>query len=300
MNIRRDNRGQIPLKKPRKGLKLKEKFFVIERPSSLDDIYLFRYAGTFFGQWHIEGCFLLVDNIFLDTGNPNFDPKPFSRFVKTLDRARDWTILNTHMHEDHCGKNRLLQKKLNCRIYSPEIVSNFGFVSPLMDLVWGRPRMFTAAPLDRDVYETDRGRIIEVIPTPGHSPNHTAYRIMPDDIVYSGDAIPVPRRKRYVTMGEDYISELESLHKLLDYAERGSQFISAHHGIVEDSISLIDERITGMTDVVKQVKEQAASGISDPVKICRHVFGAPEFMYRHFGTSLRCREDWTVESIIQK
>lgn len=286
--------------KPGKGLKLKERFFTIEKPGVLNDIFLFRYAGTFFGLWHIDGFFLLVDNVFLDTGNPNCSTRRFTDFLKTLESDRSWIVLNTHMHEDHCGKNSLVQNVLGAEIYSPENVVDFSFVSPLMDYVWGRPRMFNYKPLDKTVYETDRGRTIEVIPTPGHSPSHVAYRILPDDVIYSGDAIPVPGRKRYITLGEDYIAEMESLKVLLPYAERGTRFVSAHHGIVKDPVSLISQRIAGMSDVAGSVLQYASEGITDVKEIGRRVFGEQEFMYRTLGTQIRCREDWTIKSILNR
>ncbi|HOP61912.1 MAG TPA: MBL fold metallo-hydrolase [Spirochaetota bacterium] len=285
--------------KPRKGLKLKERYFSIETPPELNNITLFRYAGTFFGLWNIDGCFILVDNIFIDSGNPNYSRKDMLEYVRTLDKNRDWIILNTHMHEDHVGGNRLIQNELGAEIYSPESVEDFSFVSLMMDLFWGRPEMFTYKMLDRNVFTTDMGRTIEVIPAPGHSPNHTVYRIMPDNIIYSGDAIPVPSRKRYVTLGENYMSELDSLKKLLPYAEKGTRFISAHHGIVKDSVKLIKERISGMTDVVSGVEELVSRGITDKAEIGMEVFGKQDLLYRKLGNQIRCREDWAIESILE-
>jgi len=284
--------------KLKKGFKLKERFLSIEKPDELNDITLFRYAGTFFGLWNIDGCFILVDNIFIDTGNPNYSKTAMRNYLKTLDKNREWIILNTHMHEDHVGKNRLIQKELGAEIYSPESVDDFSFVSALMDFVWGRPDMFRYNMIDRKEFVTDRGRKIEVIPAPGHSPLHTVYRIMPDNIIYSGDAIPVPPRKRYVTSGEDYVAELESLHILMKYAEAGTKFISAHHGIVENSVKLIGDRIRGMSDVVNRVSELVDSGITDVDRIGVEVFGKPDLLYSKLGTQIRCREDWTINSII--
>ena len=284
--------------KLKKGLKLKERFLSIETPEECNNITLFRYAGTFLGMWNIEGCFILVDNIFIDSGNPNYSRETMRSYLATLDKKREWLILNTHMHEDHVGGNRLIQNELGAEIYTPESVQDFSFVSGLMDLVWGRPKLFRYNMIDREVYTTDRGRTIEVIPAPGHSPDHTVYRIMPDNIIYSGDAIPVPTRKRYVTLGEDYVTELGSLKKMLKYAEAGTRFISAHHGIVSDSVKLIQARIAGMTGVVDRVTEAAAAGITGVEQIGREVFGKPEFLYSTLGNQLRCREDWTIQSIL--
>lgn len=280
------------------GLKLKDRRFLYRQPDEFNGIYLCRYAGTFFGLWTINGYFLVVDNYFLDTGNPNSSRLKFDEFINTLDHSRKWTILNSHMHEDHCGKNSLVQKRLHAEVYAQAKVEDFSFVSRLMDYVWGRPRMFSHMVFDRNVYETDRGRRIEVILTPGHSDDHAAFRIMPDDIIYSGDAIPLPVKKRYITTGENYIGEIESLKKLLVYAQNGSRFVSAHHGIVGDPVKLISARIDGMTSVVRKVKEISGSGITDVDEIGNRVFGRPDIIYRRLGDSIRCRQDWTVQSIL--
>ncbi|HPS58793.1 MAG TPA: MBL fold metallo-hydrolase [Spirochaetota bacterium] len=280
------------------GLKLKDRRFTFSQPDGLNGIYLCRYAGTFFGLWTINGYFLVVDNFFLDTGNPNSSHKKFIRFINSLDPARKWTILNSHLHEDHCGKNYIVQKKLHAEVYAQDKVEDFSFVSRLMDHVWGRPHMFHHNLFDRDVYETDSGRSIEVILTPGHSDDHAAFRIMPDNIIYSGDAIPLPVKKRYITTGENYLAEIESLKKLLTFAEKGSRFVSAHHGVVSDPVKLISARIEGMTSVVGKVKELSAFGITNVDEISNKVFGKPDIIYRRLGNSIRCRQDWTVQSIL--
>ncbi len=262
-------------------------------------MYLLHYGGTFLGLWGINGYFILADNIFLDTGNHNSDKKTFIKFLRTLDKNRNWKVLNTHLHEDHCGKNSIVQKVLGAEIYSPERVEDFSFVSTLMDLVWGRPDTFTHSMIEKPVYETDAGRKIEVIPTPGHSEAHTAFRIMPDNVIFSGDAIPLPVKKRYITSGENYIEEIRSLEVLLKYAAEGSVFVSAHHGILKDPVKTISERINGMSEAVDQVNTLLQKGYDNINKIGDSVFGRPDFIYRKFGENLRCSQEWAVSSIVE-
>lgn len=281
------------------GIKLKERIFRFEQPEKLNGMYLLRYGGTFFGLWGINGYFILADNIFIDTGNHNSDRKSFVRFLHTLDKNRKWKVINTHMHEDHCGKNSIVQKFLKAEIYTPEHVENFSFVSWMMDHIWGRPEIFSYSMLDDLAYETDAGRTIEVIPTPGHSIAHTAFRIMPDNIVYSGDAIPLPVKKRYITDGENYIAEIGSLKRLLALAESGSLFVSAHHGILKDPVKTIKERIAGMSEVVEDVRSLVDKGYDNINVISDMVFGKPDLLYRKLGDSIRCSQYWTVRSIME-
>jgi len=280
------------------SFKLKERKFFYEKPEILNGMYLLHYGGTFFGAWGINGYFILADNIFLDTGNHNSDEKSFKEFISTLDKNRKWIVLNTHLHEDHCGKNIIVQKILNSEIYAPELVSNFSFVTFLLDLIWGRPKYFTHSMFNQSVYETDAGRKIEIIPTPGHSKAHVAFRIMPDNIIYSGDAIPLPVKKRYITAGEDYISEIESLKVLLKFTEEGSLFVSSHHGILKDPVKTINDRIKGMSEVVDKVSDLIKKGNDNIHTIGDSVFGKPDFLYKYFGENIRCKQDWTISSII--
>jgi glyoxylase-like metal-dependent hydrolase (beta-lactamase superfamily II) len=280
------------------GLKIKDRRLSYSQPEGLNGIYLCRYGGTLFGLWNINGYFMVVDNFFLDTGNANSSDKKFSEFIGMLDHSAKWSVLNSHLHEDHCGKNYLVQEKLGAEIYARDKVEDFSFVSWLLDYIWGRPRMFTHNIFDRTVYETDKGRRIELIPTPGHSDDHVAFRIMPDNIIYSGDAIPLPVKKRYITAGENYIAGIESLKKLLVFAKNGSRFVSAHHGIVDNPVKLISDRIDSMTSIVRRVREVRDSGINNADEIDRRVFGKPDLVYRKLGDALRCKPEWTVQSIL--
>jgi glyoxylase-like metal-dependent hydrolase (beta-lactamase superfamily II) len=280
------------------SFKLKERKFFYEKPEILNGMYLLHYGGTFFGTWGINGYFILADNIFLDTGNHNSNKKSFKKFLNTLDRNRKWIILNTHLHEDHCGKNIIQQKILNSETYAPEVVLNFSFVTILLDLIWGKPKTFTHSMFNQSVYETDTGRKIEIIPTPGHSKAHVSFKIMPDNIIYSGDAIPLPVKKRYITSGEDYITEIESLKLLLKFAKDGSLFISSHHGILKDPVKTINDRIEGMSEVVDRVSNLVKNGHDNIQSIGYSIFGKPDFIYKNFGDSLRCKQEWTISSII--
>ena len=281
------------------GFKLKERKFFYEKPEILNGMYLLHYGGTLLGAWGINGYFILADNIFLDTGNHNSNTKSFKKFLNTLDKNRKWLILNTHLHEDHCGKNIIVQKILNSEAYAPETVLNFSSVSFMMDLIWGKPKTFTHSKFTQSIYETDSGRKIEIIPTPGHSQAHVAFKIMPDNIIYSGDAIPLPVKKRYITIGEDYIAEIESLKILIELAKGGYLFVSAHHGILKDPVKTITDRIEGMSEIVGKVSNLMKQGHDDIHTIGNSVFGKPEFVYKNFGNSIRCKQEWTISSIME-
>jgi len=94
------------------------------------------------------------------------------------------------------------------------------------------------------------------------------------------------------------MGEIESLKVLLKYAEEGSIFVSAHHGILKDPVKTIKERINGMSEAVGAVNGLLEKGYDDVNDIGEIVFGKPDFIYRRLGDTIRCRQDWTVTSIV--
>jgi hypothetical protein len=109
----------------------------------------------------------------------------------------------------------------------------------------------------------------------------------------------LPVKKRYITSGEDYLSGIESLKTLLEYAKNGSLFVSSHHGILKNPVKTITDRIVGMSEVVDQVNDLMKQGNDNVHVIGNSVFGKPEFVYKNFGDSIRCKQEWTISSIME-
>jgi len=102
-------------------------------------------------------------------------------------------VINTHLHFDHCGNNRLFK---NARFVAQRDELHYAF----------EPERFQQAAYIRDFfdveslnYETVRGRCrvcegVTVISTPGHSVGHQSVVVEGDNgknYVYCGDAAPI-------------------------------------------------------------------------------------------------------------
>jgi glyoxylase-like metal-dependent hydrolase (beta-lactamase superfamily II) len=140
--------------------------------------------------------------ILVDTGIGELPPKytkyyKLERKVTLIDSLRNLDInpddisvvVNTHLHFDHCGNNKLFK---NAKFYvqtveleyarNPDRFQKGGYVPELFDVV-----NYTTINGEFDVAPG-----IRVIPTPGHTPGHQSV------IVKVGE----PRRKCYVYCGD--------------------------------------------------------------------------------------------------
>ena len=101
-------------------------------------------------------------------------------------------IVNTHLHFDHCGNNRLFE---NCKFLVQTDEIRYAYF----------PDRFMRVSYLRDFFDVEgdylpvRGRYeiedgLEVIPTPGHTIGHQSLIVKwkNRNVVYAGDAAPLP------------------------------------------------------------------------------------------------------------
>ncbi len=127
-------------------------------------------------------------------------------------------VVNTHLHFDHCGNNRLF--------------SRAKFVSQIDEIRYAFfPDRFMKVSYLREFFDLEgdllpvRGRHtvddgVEIIPTPGHSIGHQSVVVAwkGRNVVYTGDAAPLPENieKRNITgMVYDSAKAAESIELLL-------------------------------------------------------------------------------------
>ncbi|HEY9722377.1 MAG TPA: MBL fold metallo-hydrolase, partial [Oscillatoriaceae cyanobacterium] len=136
-----------------------------------------------------ENCYLFVQNGELAIIDPGDESERLKREIDATG-AKPRLVLLTHAHLDHVGAARDLQKHYDIPLYAPrdeiELLDNL----PLQCQLFGLP------PLDRPEVDhilegTERlpfgSGEIEALPTPGHSPGGTSYRV--GDHVFVGDTI---------------------------------------------------------------------------------------------------------------
>jgi N-acyl homoserine lactone hydrolase len=156
------------------------------------------------------------ETILVDTGVGNLPPKyqKFHDVIRTKEEELSFSlkavglkpsdvtmVVNTHLHFDHCGNNRLFENS-KFLIQTDEIryayfPDRFMRVSYLRDFFDVEGDYLPV----RGRYEIENG--VEVIPTPGHTIGHQSMVVKwkHRNVVYTGDAAPLAENvdKRNIT-----------------------------------------------------------------------------------------------------
>lgn len=205
---------------------------------------------------YMTGAYLL-DGLLIDTGCP-----ATARQVLAWCAGRGVRrAVNTHHHEDHSGGDALLQGVLGVEVLAaPEtarILAHFPRLPLYRRLVWGQPQNVQVTSLG-EVLETEHYRF-EVIPTPGHCPDHICLFEPRQGWLFSGDLF-VHERVRYLRADEDARATLQSLRRVL--ALRPRLLLCAHAGPVEDACAAIERKIAFWEHLADEAKTLRAQGLS--------------------------------------
>ena len=157
--------------------------------------------------------------------------------------ARDVAaVALTHLHGDHCGG--LIDEDGAARFPRAAVLLPKGERRAWLDAPGGGAiaadaRRALAPYADRieAVGEGWRGRGLEALPAPGHTPGHTAYLAPALGVLAGGDAvhlaaIQVPRPDRSSAWDMDPAAATRSRRMILDRAGRDLALLLAHAGVL--------------------------------------------------------------------
>jgi hydroxyacylglutathione hydrolase len=139
-------------------------------------------------------------------------------------------ILITHTHFDHVGAVAPLARATGAPVYCPE-----GEVQWLENIVtypgFGPYEGYTP---EHTVAGGDRlalaGFDIDVIATPGHSPDHVTYSLADEQAIFSGDVLFQGSVGRTDLPGADHATLMRSIATLLDTLPDETRVIPGHMG----------------------------------------------------------------------
>jgi ribonuclease/clavin/mitogillin len=214
-------------------------------------------ARTFFGRplYTVEAY--LVDGLLIDAGCP----ATASELVAWCRGRGIVQVVNTHHHEDHAGGDDALQRALGLPIAaSPEalpILADFPRLQLYRRLLWGQPGNVVVEPLG-DVVEIRHHRF-EVIPTPGHCPDHVCFFERERGWLFSGDLF-IHERVRYLRGDEDALDILESLRRVL--ALRPRLLVCSHAGFIQDACGAIERKIAYWERLAERARALCHEGLS--------------------------------------
>ncbi|MBE2316574.1 MBL fold metallo-hydrolase [Solirubrobacter sp. CPCC 204708] len=156
-----------------------------------------------------ESC-LLID--------PGDEPQTLLNALEELNTTPA-AILITHCHFDHVGAVKAMAEATKAPVYCPE--GEVFILENINDFVrfpgFGPFESYTPEHTVKDGDTlTLAGFTIDVIGTPGHSPDHVTYSIPQEKAIFSGDVLFQGSIGRTDLPGCDHDTLMRSIQKLLD------------------------------------------------------------------------------------
>ena len=172
----------------------------------------FTYSPVSFFPKHPVYIYLL-DDILIDTAQSNMR-RQFTELVnkRNIDRA-----IITHYHEDHSGNIPVLKDK-NIPVFAHplgvELLQNPETISTVENWVWGKAESVDVIPLTETI--TTKNFVLEIIHTPGHSPDHICLLERNNGWLFCGD-LYVHSSINFFISNECMMKQINSLRNVLQY-----------------------------------------------------------------------------------
>ena len=234
-------------------------------------------ARTLFGRPLYTVNAYLVDGLLIDAG----PPATAGELVAWCRKRDVRQVVNTHHHEDHSGGDWALRTRLGLPVAAPPetaaILADFPRLQLYRRIVWSQPRDVVVDPLGEAV-ETG-GYRFQVIPTPGHSPDHVCFFEPEQGWLFSGDLF-IHERVRYARPEENLGQTLASLRRVLVLQPR--LLICSHAGFVEDACGAVERKIAYWEGLAEQARALHAEGLA-PREITDRLLGPESWGSRITG-----------------
>lgn len=203
--------------------------------------------------------------VLIDTGFP----RARAELLRALDDLSVGSVLLTHWHEDHAGNLSPLVARGLPVVASAETLRlhrALPRVPAYRWAYWGHPRPDPALTV------TPGEHPFELIPTPGHSPDHIAVFDADLRIAFTGDLF-LGVRHSSVLAGESPDLMVRSLRRVI--ALEPQVVFDAHRGRIDEPRRLFGAKVEWLEDKIGAIRRLVAAGQPDE-EIVRAVFGGEE------------------------
>jgi glyoxylase-like metal-dependent hydrolase (beta-lactamase superfamily II) len=208
-------------------------------------------------------CVFLVRDQLIDTGFPGAR----HRMARLLDERRPRGLVVTHQHEDHAGNVALVAERGIPIAMAPAteeaLRAGEANVGLYRRACWG-----IMAPLQSAI-EPHQPTGLELIATPGHSPDHHAVWDAERETLFGGDLF-LGVKVRVARPMEDPRVLARSARRAA--ALRPRELFDAHRGLVPNGAEALAAKAMWLEETIGAVDERIARGWSDRA-ITRAVLG---------------------------
>ena len=211
----------------------------------------------------------LVRDQMIDTGFPGAR----NAVAQLLDARRPRGVIVTHQHEDHAGNLELVARRgvpvAMARVTEDALRVGEARVGLYRRACWG-----TMAPL-RAAIEPHEPTGLELIATPGHSPDHHLVWDAERETLFGGDLF-LGVKVRVARPMEDPRALARSARRAA--ALRPRRFLDGHRGAVPNGADALRAKADWLEETIGAIDERIARGWSDRA-ITRAVLGREDLVY---------------------
>jgi hydroxyacylglutathione hydrolase len=240
----------------------------------------------------------------IDSGVAGAEALLFEYIRKNGRDPKDLSLLIlTHSHPDHIGSARAIQAATQCRIAAHAGEKDWIEDTdrqfrerpvPGFPALVGWPAQIDRLLADGERVDLGNGMVCEVMHTPGHSRGSISLLFRSENVLITGDALPVPGDLPIYENITTSIATIERLKNIQGIETLLSSFEAPVQG-QEAVRKRIDESLAWLRRIHETVIEAAKNGEKDPMELCRKVvgglglppFAANPLVARAFASSLQ-------------
>jgi glyoxylase-like metal-dependent hydrolase (beta-lactamase superfamily II) len=226
-----------------------------------EDLTIFCMGRGLMGKMIYPVYSYLFGEILIDSGAAVSQKE----FLDALKKRTIGIVINTHSHEDHIGNNASLIREKHVKILAhskalpilanPDQLHLLGF----QRFTWGMPLSSIGESIPREIIcGTFK---LQVIDTPGHSPDHICLLEPQKHWLFSGD-LHIGEKTLVANPSDDFNQILVSLKKLLSLQIQ--EIFCAHQGHLINGVELLKEKIAFFEEIKEKVESLSAQNI--PIK----------------------------------
>jgi glyoxylase-like metal-dependent hydrolase (beta-lactamase superfamily II) len=259
---------------------------------NIGEVHGFRLARTILGRGLYYTAAYWVDGLMVDTGCFYTVKELFSALGKLgVDQ-----IVNTHSHEDHIGANAEISRKFGGEIFAHPLAIPLlatprkqKHLNPYQIVLWGYPEPSSASPIPETIKTPHH--TFNVIPTPGHSPDHICLHEPNEGWLFCGDTY-IGGRDRALRADYNVWQIIASLRRLSELDVR--LIFTGSGNVRKDGSAALKEKIAYLESTGEQALDLHCKGLSYR-RIRRRLFGREtliayatlgHFTGKHFVRSL--------------